>query len=81
MGTRGRREGEDRPLADNRGRVVLRRKARPRQSVRGPGAKQEPPANGPFFARCRSCGTRVQFFAPDQMRTFRCCPSPDFEVE
>lgn len=47
----------------------------------GQGAKQEPPANGPFFARCRSCGTRVQFFAPDQMRTFRCCPSPDFEVE
>ena len=47
----------------------------------GQGAKQEPPASGPFLARCRSCGTRMQFFNPEQMRTYRCCPNPDYEVE
>ena len=47
----------------------------------GQGSKPEPPANGPFLARCRSCGTRMQFFNAEQMRTYRCCPNPDYEVE
>ncbi|MEG0792051.1 MAG: ERF family protein, partial [Gordonibacter sp.] len=38
--------------------------------------KPAPPANGPFIARCRSCGMRMQFFNPEQMAAYRCCPNP-----
>lgn len=40
-----------------------------------------PPPSGPFMGRCRSCGMRVQFFTPEQMAAYRCCPNPDYEVE
>ena len=46
---------------------------------------QEPPADGPFTARCRSCGTRYQFESRGQyeawLPTAACCPSPAWEIE
>ena len=48
-------------------------------------APSQPPADGPFTARCRSCGTRYQFEGRDQyeawLPTAACCPSPAWEVE
>lgn len=45
----------------------------------------EPPAQGPFTAHCRSCGTRYAFESADQYRAFianpGCCPAPSWEVE
>ena len=45
---------------------------------------KQPPANGPFLARCKSCGTQYQFQSADQYRQFitspGCCPNPQWEV-
>lgn len=47
--------------------------------------KPEPPAEGPFTAHCRSCGTRYQFADRAQFEAFAataaCCPAPAWEVE
>lgn len=49
-----------------------------------PGKAKEPPAQGPFVARCRSCGTQYQFADQSQYRQFitnpGCCQSPQWEV-
>lgn len=50
-------------------------------------AKQEakkPPANGPFVARCKSCGRQYTFNDAEQYNGFianpGCCPNPQWEV-
>lgn len=50
-------------------------------------AKQEakkPPANGPFVARCKSCGRQYTFNDAEQYNQFianpGCCPNPQWEV-
>ena len=47
--------------------------------------KQEVPAEGPFTAHCRSCGTRYQFADAAQymewIPTCHCCPTPDWVIE
>lgn len=40
----------------------------------------KPVPAGPFNARCRSCGTTYQFQSEEQMRSVKCCPSPNYEV-
>ena len=49
-----------------------------------PGKTKDPPAQGPFLARCRSCGTQYQFADQGQYRQFitnpGCCQSPQWEV-
>lgn len=41
--------------------------------------------DGPFIARCKSCGTRYQFNDQSQYEQFlrqpNCCPSPSWEIE
>ena len=45
---------------------------------------KQPPANGPFVARCKSCGTQYQFQSADQYNQFiahpNCCPNPQWQV-
>lgn len=45
---------------------------------------KEPPASGPFVARCKSCGTAYEFVSAEQYRQFitspGCCPNPHWEV-
>lgn len=45
---------------------------------------KQPPANGPFVARCKSCGTQYQFQNADQYSQFiahpNCCPNPQWQV-
>ena len=47
--------------------------------------RREPPRQGPFTARCMSCGTRYVFDSADQYDAFAaapgCCPAPAWEVE
>lgn len=47
--------------------------------------RAEPPAQGPFTAHCRSCGTRYTFESREQYEAFTaaagCCPAPAWEVE
>lgn len=46
---------------------------------------KEPPASGPFIARCKSCGTQYQFQSAEQYKQFivnpGCCPNPQWQVE
>ena len=53
----------------------------PASSARAP---RQPPAQGPFTARCRSCGTAYEFQDAEQFRYFKehatCCPAPAWEV-
>lgn len=46
---------------------------------------KEPPAEGPFVARCRSCGTRYTFNNAQEFEAFKAsdkhCPHPDWVVE
>ncbi len=43
------------------------------------------PEQGPFTARCKSCGTRYSFESPDQYQQFlanpQCCPNPSWGIE
>lgn len=45
---------------------------------------KEPPAQGPFVARCVSCGTQYQFADANQYRQFltnpQCCANPNWVV-
>ena len=45
---------------------------------------KEPPAQGPFLARCESCGTQYQFQDANQYRQFitnpQCCQNPHWVV-
>ena len=45
---------------------------------------KQPPASGPFVARCKSCGTQYQFQNADQYNQFiahpNCCPNPQWQV-
>ena len=49
-----------------------------------PATAKEPPASGPFVARCKSCGTAYEFASVEQYQQFvanpGCCPSPHWEV-
>ena len=50
-----------------------------------PAKDQKPPQEGPFTARCRSCGTRYSFDSAAQYDAFAaapgCCPAPAWEIE
>ncbi len=56
----------------------------PDQTSPDEGSK-EPPQQGPFFAHCRSCGTRYRFADAAQYEAFianpGCCPAPAWEIE
>ena len=45
---------------------------------------KQPPASGPFLARCKSCGTQYQFQNAEQYNQFiahpNCCPNPQWQV-
>lgn len=45
---------------------------------------KQPPASGPFLARCKSCGTQYQFQNVEQYNQFiahpNCCPNPQWQV-
>lgn len=45
---------------------------------------KQPPAQGQFIARCKSCGTQYQFQSAEQYNQFianpQCCPNPHWEV-
>lgn len=49
-----------------------------------PMPQKEPPANGPFVAHCKSCGTAYEFASAEQYQQFitnpGCCPNPHWEV-
>lgn len=49
-----------------------------------PMPQKEPPASGPFVARCKSCGTAYEFSGVEQYQQFivnpGCCPNPHWEV-
>ncbi|RVU97018.1 hypothetical protein EII22_08785 [Coriobacteriales bacterium OH1046] len=46
--------------------------------------REDPPVDGPFTARCQSCGKAYTFEGRDQYEGFladpQCCPSPAWEV-
>lgn len=46
---------------------------------------KQAPQEGPFTARCKSCGTRYSFESQDQYQQFvanpQCCPMPAWEIE
>lgn len=48
------------------------------------GSRREPPEDGPFAARCQSCGKAYTFRDRGQYEAFladpQCCPSPAWEV-
>ena len=46
---------------------------------------KQAPQEGPFTARCKSCGTRYSFESQEQYQQFvanpQCCPMPAWEIE
>ena len=48
------------------------------------GPEKEPPAQGPFIAKCKACGTSYQFESREQYEAFiqnpGCCATPTWRV-